>query len=100
MTDLPLFVFCFVDALLGRVRRWNYRANYLASTHWHKTRVEAIARAGRRCAECGNANGLDVHHKTYARIGHEQPEDLEVLCRLCHNERHALDNAKKGLAHG
>lgn len=27
---------------------------------------------------------LDVHHRTYERLGNESPDDLTVLCRDCH----------------
>lgn len=88
-------LFCLVDALLLRVRRWNYRANYLKTRHWKKTSAEAIARSGGCCHECGSPVHLEVHHKTYAHLGDERPQDLEVLCSYCHAERHALINAKR-----
>lgn len=28
---------------------------------------------------------LEVHHKTYARYGHERPDDLVTVCRRCHD---------------
>jgi hypothetical protein len=31
---------------------------------------------------------LDVHHRSYARLGAELPADLEVLCRPCHGAEH------------
>lgn len=95
MPDFRAILFHLVDALLLRVRRWNYRANYLKTRHWKETSAEAIARAGGCCHECGNTHGLETHHKTYAHLGDERPEDLEVLCGCCHTERHALANAKK-----
>ena len=27
---------------------------------------------------------MDVHHKTYKRVMRERPEDLQALCRPCH----------------
>jgi hypothetical protein len=27
---------------------------------------------------------LNVHHLSYAHVGHESPEDVEVLCARCH----------------
>jgi hypothetical protein len=27
---------------------------------------------------------LQVHHRDYSRLGHEDPEDLTVLCARCH----------------
>lgn len=95
MPDPRAVLFRIVDALLLRVRRWNYAANYLKTRHWQETRERVIARAGGRCEECGSPHGLEVHHKTYARLGDERPNDLEVLCRYCHAERHALANATK-----
>jgi 5-methylcytosine-specific restriction endonuclease McrA len=29
-----------------------------------------------------------VHHRTYARIGSEDPMDLVVLCSRCHRKHH------------
>lgn len=36
---------------------------------------------------CGG-KGSHVHHKTYARIGNEYDEDLELLCMFCHDRKH------------
>jgi hypothetical protein len=33
---------------------------------------------------------LDVHHKSYARRGFEQAEDVVVLCRDCHKRHHGV----------
>ena len=60
-------------------------SHYLASDRWHhKTRV---VRAG-ECALCPNPVD-DVHHRTYDRIGDEEPTDLIGLCRECHARHHA-----------
>lgn len=61
---------------------------YLLSKKWKKTRKKALRRAGFKCNGCGSTKHLEVHHKTYARVGREDPSDLEVLCRTCHGERH------------
>jgi hypothetical protein len=42
---------------------------------------------------CEARTGLDVHHKTYDRVGYETDDDLEVLCRLHHLVRHAMETA-------
>jgi 5-methylcytosine-specific restriction endonuclease McrA len=65
--------------------------DYLHSPGW-RARVEAaIDRAGGRCQVC-NADRwlarLDVHHRTYERLGREEPGDLTVLCRDCHRLFH------------
>jgi 5-methylcytosine-specific restriction endonuclease McrA len=76
------------DALiLGCVagnRRVNYY-EYIASPAWRAKADAAKKAAGYRCQVC-NRDGvkLDAHHRTYARLGHERPEDITVLCRDCH----------------
>lgn len=91
--DVWLWAFRAADGVIADLRRRAYRALYLRSRHWQRARQSAIARAGGRCAECGSRHGLEVHHLTYARLGHESPGDLQVLCRYCHAERHALMEA-------
>lgn len=70
---------------------------YLDSPHWKKTRQQKLEAADHRCERCGaypkrtergTLGGLDVHHLTYERVGHELPEDLEVLCFQCHAVEH------------
>lgn len=57
---------------------------YLASEEWEKTRQRALAYHGRRCAACGTTKRLQVHHLTYARLGHEWMSDFRILCKSCH----------------
>jgi len=68
-------------------------AKYLLSRHWKVTRRAALIEHGRRCNKCRSHgtrfNPLQVHHKTYARLGEEDiKRDLVVLCRSCHNSHH------------
>jgi len=65
-------------------------ADYLQSTEWRVRRADALEAAGFRCQRCGHMYGLDVHHVTYERLGNERPEDLVVLCRVCHAELHGM----------
>lgn len=65
-----------------------YREEYLQSDHWKAIRVEALERAEYRCQVCNNPHGLDVHHRTYERVGKERLADLTVLCRKCHDLFH------------
>lgn len=66
----------------------SYR-EYLESDEWRRKRAEAIDRAGGRCVICAySGRNLDVHHRSYENIGNEGPEDLVVLCRLCHTRHH------------
>lgn len=61
---------------------------YLQSPVWKAKRLEALQHHGATCRRCGEP-GNDVHHKTYARTGgSELMDDLEVLCRECHEAHH------------
>jgi len=68
-------------------------AEYLQSEHWQQRRKLAIAAASRKCQRCDLPRwlaslvydqDLHVHHLNYQNVGNEQPADLEVLCRRCH----------------
>lgn len=63
-------------------------AEYLRSDHWQRMRKVALWRWNYKCVVCGTKDNLDVHHKTYDRLGHEALEDLVVLCRSCHEATH------------
>lgn len=68
--------------------RSDYAGKYLQSEHWRELRNAVVEERGGRCERCGSTARLVVHHKTYDRVGHEHPRDLEVLCRDCHVVRH------------
>lgn len=75
------------------MRRQSYSL-YLKSEHWKAKRTEAFKHYGDRCNRCG-ADGTQVHHRTYTRLGRELMSDLEVLCGTCHEEHHKEDIARK-----
>jgi len=69
---------------VAALRRLPY-AEYLKSRHWQRQRKEALERAGHRCQVCNvDELPLEVHHRTYERLGREVPDDLFVLCEVCH----------------
>lgn len=62
---------------------------FLDSPEWWQERKRALARANYRCereAPGGprHEGPLEVHHRTYDRLGVERENDLEVLCHGCH----------------
>lgn len=62
---------------------------YIASDAWlnSPSRRAELAAAGDRCRLCDRgppAVGIEVHHRTYRNLGHEQPSDLTALCQPCH----------------
>ena len=66
----------------------NYDA-YLKSREWRNMKYAKIVAAGYKCEKCGRTeDGLDVHHLTYERLGHERMSDLQLLCRYCHKVVH------------
>jgi DNA invertase Pin-like site-specific DNA recombinase len=75
------------ESAIRSLRRLPYR-EYLRTHHWRRTRELALERAGHRCALCPSCDFLSVHHRSYLRLGFEQPQDLIVLCRECHERHH------------
>ena len=76
------------------VRRCKYEG-YLRSKAWYQKRKAKLFNADYTCEKCGYCSykatveiPLDVHHKTYERLGNEDIDDLMVLCRNCHDRIH------------
>ena len=57
---------------------------YLQSQEWKIRRNMALVAFDHRCAVCNSDARLEVHHRTYERLGYELPGDLVVLCADCH----------------
>lgn len=72
---------------LSAFRAMPYAA-YLRTEHWRAVSRRARERAGRRCQLCNEGGSLEVHHRTYERLGCELDEDLTVLCGSCHGRFH------------
>ena len=65
----------------------NYQI-YIESEEWKAKRDDAVRSAGHRCQICNRKGILNAHHRTYKNLGNEQPGDLTVLCRRCHQKHH------------
>jgi hypothetical protein len=57
---------------------------YLRSDAWREKRRLVLERDGYRCHLWQQHVATEVHHTTYAHLGHEPLEDLLSLCRACH----------------
>ena len=68
----------------------NYQA-YILSDFWQFQRRYKLMECD-KCEKCGRRHELDVHHKTYERLGDELMSDLIVLCVRCHNDLHYYEN--------
>ncbi len=78
---------------LAALRAMPYE-EYLRTSEWRARRQEALKRAGYCCHLCNsNESPLEVHHRTYERLGAEAPEDLYVLCDSCHQWYHRKPDA-------
>lgn len=84
-----------LEVPVGMSRQEWYRTIYLQSDHWKATRAAALLRSGNRCQLCSKGSRLDVHHNDYTRLGAEEPFDVVVLCRSCHEHHHEKAKAKK-----
>ena len=63
---------------------------YLRSTTWASLRKKVLGRDKYRCQICKSKKKLEVHHKTYKRIGKERIGDLITLCNICHRKIHNI----------
>ena len=76
-----------------RLRALGYESysDYLRSAHWLATRARFRASDQPQVCICGADDDLQLHHKTYERIGGEELEDLVLLCERCHALIHELE---------
>ena len=73
---------------LAELRAMSYR-DYLRTPEWRRTRAAALLRADHRCSlDVTHGDDLEVHHRTYERLGEELANDLTVLCKPCHQLHH------------
>ena len=64
-----------------------YRA-YLKSDEWAAVKIDLFNKRGRECEKCGRKNWLQVHHLHYKNVFKEEPSDLQILCKPCHDKEH------------
>lgn len=67
----------------------DYKA-YLKTKHWKELRLAIVAERGRKCSvhNCDSGLPIQAHHTTYERVGHENHQDITLLCRRCHSAEH------------
>jgi len=62
-----------------------FYSSYISSARWKNIRKLMIKHSSNRCTRCNTIRpNLELHHKTYERLGSERISDLEVLCVQCH----------------
>ena len=70
-------------------------ADYLASPHWADLRQRYFASKlyKGRCFSCRETKAIELHHRTYARLGREYLGDMVALCHACHQKVHDREKA-------
>lgn len=64
---------------------------YIKSDAWRAVKARYWAsKLPKVCYVCGTKKRLDLHHRTYTRLGHERLDDLIPLCRTHHQSVHDL----------
>lgn len=61
---------------------------YLTSQHWRSFRETVLYFWDYSCCLCNQKSKLEVHHRTYVRLGNEKLQDCVVLCNQCHKKNH------------
>lgn len=74
--------------------------HYIASPEWEAKKQERMEIDGFRCVMCGrhisHCRTMQVHHITYARLGHENAyTDLCTVCGSCHKKLHNYYDRKR-----
>jgi len=63
---------------------------YINSEAWRGKRQAYFgSKLPQGCRSCGDIN-VQIHHRTYTRLGRERLNDLEPLCDACHRSGHDL----------
>lgn len=63
---------------------------YINGGAWKTRRAAVLLQRGKKCQACGLTGIMEVHHRTYDRMGAELDRDLIVLCTACHKGVHDL----------
>jgi hypothetical protein len=77
-----------------RLPKWEYQ-DYINSPEWRAKRQDYFnSKLPQKCLVC-NSKKVDLHHRTYKRLGSEWLNDLVPLCREHHNECHSFIKRNK-----
>lgn len=62
--------------------------DHLRSPYWQSLRRYVFDQADYHCARCGKHTlHLDLDHLHYRTLGFELPQDVQALCRKCHQKK-------------
>lgn len=63
---------------------------YLLSDEWAQLKIDLFNQRSKKCEKCGSKKQICVHHKNYNNIFKEEPSDLIILCKKCHEKEHGI----------
>lgn len=85
----------------------HYR-DYISSQEWRRFREGYFKRHPHaRCSQCGRGNTehrntfgtrLHLHHLNYRNLGCEQDDDIEPICKVCHDAEHSGESSRERFA--
>lgn len=76
-------------ALPGMLTKTLDYNEYLLSEEWQEKK-QAVIEKYVSCVLCDSTKSLNVHHRHYRTLGHEDiDKDLTLLCEKCHRKFHA-----------
>jgi len=67
---------------------WAKYRKYLLSKEWADIRIDLFNSRGRKCERCSSTKSLQIHHLHYRNVFKEEPQDLMILCSVCHQLEH------------
>ena len=68
----------------GYLEQRALRFEYMRSPEWKEIKDSLFKLKDYKCEVCGSTSHLAAHHVDYDCLFREQPRDLIVLCRKCH----------------
>lgn len=67
---------------------------YIKSKEWFDLKIDILQKRGCYCEKCKKRKypaALQLHHLTYERLFKEEPQDLMLVCKKCHEKEHGLN---------
>jgi hypothetical protein len=65
---------------------------YINSPLWRKFKIKIRKKRGNKCEICGKQHSktepLHGHHLHYKNLFNEKEEDIQILCKNCHDKQH------------
>ena len=68
------------------------KQKYYATCEWKERRAKCLGDAKHQCQilHCENRATI-AHHLNYENFGEESPQDLDAVCKSCHDKIHGRD---------